>query len=153
MSASFEPTRRPSVLAGLCALLGLVFIFGGARLVALGGSSYFLVLGLALLATGILTWIRHPAAAWLFAATTFCTLVWAITESGFDAWALLPRVVPLATLGLWFALPGVQRALATGRRPAGAMYAHVRRWLGPGLFLAAVLLVVVVLIVFRRLKR
>ena len=106
MSASFEPARRPFVLAGLCALLGLVFIFGGARLVALGGSSYYLLLGLALLATGVLTWIRHPAAAWLFAATTLCTLVWAITESGFDAWALLPRVVPLATLGLWFALPG-----------------------------------------------
>ena len=142
MSASFEPARRPFVLAGLCALLGLVFIFGGARLVALGGSSYYLLLGLALLATGVLTWIRHPAAAWLFAATTLCTLVWAITESGFDAWALLPRVVPLATLGLWFALPGVQRAFATGRRPAGAMYANVRRWLGPGLFLAAVLLIV-----------
>jgi quinoprotein glucose dehydrogenase/quinate dehydrogenase (quinone) len=139
MSASVEPARRPVVLAGVCVLLGVILAGGGVRLIALGGSFYYLALGLALLATGVLAWMRRRAAAWLYGATTLATLVWAIAEAHFDAWALLPRIVPLATLGLWFALPGVRRALVEGTSAAFA-HARIQAWIGPALFVVALAL-------------
>jgi quinoprotein glucose dehydrogenase/quinate dehydrogenase (quinone) len=83
--------------------------------------------------------MRLRAAAWLYAATTLCTVIWAVAEAGLDAWALLPRTVPLATLGLWFALPGVRRALVLGMGPA-FMRSKIEAWLGPVLFAAALAL-------------
>jgi quinoprotein glucose dehydrogenase/quinate dehydrogenase (quinone) len=140
MSAAFEPVRRPVALAAVCGALGAVFAIGGARLISLGGSIYYCLLGLALVATGVLVWRRHRAAAWLYAATTAGTFVWAVTEAHLDAWALLPRIVPVATLGLWFARPGVRRALVFGSFPeSGTEWVHA--WLGPLLFVAALGLV------------
>jgi hypothetical protein len=123
MSASFEPARRPIVLAGLCALLGLILIGGGVRLVALGGSSYYLLLGLALAATAVLTWLRRPAAAWVFAAATLGTLVWAIAESGLDPWALLPRSCHWRRSGYGSRCPACS---ARSRAAAGLRMRHTR---------------------------
>jgi quinoprotein glucose dehydrogenase/quinate dehydrogenase (quinone) len=136
MSVSFATVRRPLslvALAAVCLVLGLVITAGGARLAALGGSTYYVLLGLALLATSVLLWRRRAAAAWVYALATLATVIWALVESGLDGWALLPRIVPMAVLGLWFALPGVARALAERTGTGAGRRARLRRWLGPAL--------------------
>lgn len=110
-------------------LLGVIFTGGGALLLSLGGSFYYLVAGLWLLAVAVLVWQRRPASAWVYAALTVFTIVWGIAEAGLSLWALLPRIFGPALLGLWFAVPAI-------RRRAG--YSAVAAWAGPALLLLVV---------------
>jgi len=80
-------------LAVVLALLGLVLAVGGVALIALGGSPYYLVAGLALIASGLLLFRLMAAGAWLYLATVLATLAWAVWEVGLNGWALVPRVV------------------------------------------------------------
>jgi membrane-bound PQQ-dependent dehydrogenase (glucose/quinate/shikimate family) len=114
--------RRP-VSALVLTLLGVAFTAGGAYLAALGGSTYYVLLGLALLAAAVLAWRGKGAAAWLYACITLATIVWAIAESGLDPWALMPRILAPAVLGLWFTLPGVRRDLGLSRLAGAAALA------------------------------
>jgi quinoprotein glucose dehydrogenase len=113
-------------------ILGLALLLGVAELARLGGSLYYVVSGLALLGTGWLAWRRDARAAWLYAAFTAGTLLWAVWETGWYPWAMMPRVIAPAALGLWFAMPWVRRGLGLRRAASAA---------GPLLLLAAVGLV------------
>ena len=84
----------------LLALVGLFTLAGGAWLIVLGGSWYYLIIGLAFLLTAILLRRRHPASLFLFALITAGSLAWAIWEVGFDWWALAPRGGLIVVLGL-----------------------------------------------------
>ncbi|NWE85675.1 membrane-bound PQQ-dependent dehydrogenase, glucose/quinate/shikimate family, partial [Pseudomonas edaphica] len=53
-------------LGVVIALLGVALAVGGAKLVSLGGSWYFLVGGVAMAVSGMLIARRKPAGAWLF---------------------------------------------------------------------------------------
>jgi quinate dehydrogenase (quinone) len=55
-------------LGVIIALLGIALAVGGAKLVSLGGSWYFLIGGVAMAIAGLLIARRNPAGAWLFAA-------------------------------------------------------------------------------------
>src|SRR5690606_11350958 len=68
-----------------------------AKLLTLGGSPYYLVAGILLLATAVMLFRGDARAKWLFSAFLVGTVLWAIAEAGFDGWALAPRVaIPLA---------------------------------------------------------
>lgn len=103
--------RPPRVFAVLLMLTGLTLAIGGVRLIALGGSFYYAVTGVALIVSGVLLWRGRRWGARLYALITFGTIVWAIAESGFDGWALAPRVLPFLVLGLVLLLPRVRSAL------------------------------------------
>jgi len=121
--------------------MGLVLSIGGGRLAALGGSLYYVGAGFSLLLVCVLLARRNRWAAWIYYALTLATIIWALDETGFDAWALLPRVAVLGTLGLWFAIPAVRNGWVTG---AGVSDGS-RRLLGtagPILFIASGLLVI-----------
>ena len=96
-------TRRMRILcwigAGLFAALGAALLIGGVRLVAIGGSWYYLIAGLALLATGVLIARGNRWAIFVHAGLTLATIAWGLAEVGFDPWALMPRVSVLAILG------------------------------------------------------
>lgn len=77
----------------LLILLGLALGAGGIWLIALGGSWYYLVAGLALIASGALMLAGRLAGVWLYVTTWALTWVWAIWEVGGNGWALVPRVV------------------------------------------------------------
>lgn len=100
--------------------LGAILGIGGVQLALLGGSFYYAAAGVSLVVCGVLAWRRHPAAAWLYAATTAGTIVWAIVESGLDPWALLPRVLAPATLGLCFLIPAIRTGIQADLKPATA---------------------------------
>ena len=80
------------------ALIGLTLLIGGAWLLWLGGSAYYLLAGIGLLLSGVLLLRLRPAGAWLYVLVFLATLVWAFWEVGMNAWALVPRVVAPAVL-------------------------------------------------------
>lgn len=101
------------VLGALLALTGLALAIGGAELVWLGGSWYYLIAGLALIATGVLYALRKPAAALVLGLTTLATFVWAWAEVGANFWQLVPRVAPFLVMGI---VAGLINPLVFGRR-------------------------------------
>ncbi|RMX05743.1 membrane-bound PQQ-dependent dehydrogenase, glucose/quinate/shikimate family [Corticibacter populi] len=111
--------RWPVTLFGIAlAVIGLVLTGGGAWLLVLGGSWYYLLAGLALLVAGVLYLQRRPAAVWVFALTALGTLAWAYWEVGASFWPLVPRLAPFLALGFVAAL--VQPRLSQSRSVAGA---------------------------------
>ena len=104
-------SRAPAVVGLLFVILGLGVGGGGAWLVFLGGSWYYLAAGLLMLLTGLLLYRRRPAALNIFAALFAGTLAWALWEAGLDWWPLAARLGLLFLLGLLLLMPWVTRAL------------------------------------------
>jgi quinoprotein glucose dehydrogenase len=94
-SRRFRFTRSLLVLivGGLLAVIGLILAIGGIWLAALGGSVYYLLAGLGLIAAGVLMMGGRSLGAYVYLAVFALTLVWALWEVGLDPWALIPRVV------------------------------------------------------------
>jgi quinoprotein glucose dehydrogenase len=107
--------KRPWVLAVLLLLIGSALALGGAILLAHDGSLYYLLTGVAVLASGVLLLRERREGAWLYALMLVCTIVWALWEVGFDGWQLMPRLAGPAVLGLWFLAPWVRRSLRPGK--------------------------------------
>ncbi len=98
------------------ALSGLYLLVGGIWLVSIGGSWYYPIAGVGMLATAWLLWRRNAAALWLYAIILLGTMAWGIWEVGFDFWALTPRCDVLVFFGVWLILPFVWRRLSTPSR-------------------------------------
>jgi quinoprotein glucose dehydrogenase len=114
-------TRSGPLLAitgSLFILLGVVLLCGGAYLTSLGGSLYYLVAGIGLIATGVLVFKGRRAALGLLALILIATVVWSVIEVKFDWWQLLPRLDIWFAAAVWLLLPFVDRRL--GKAPAGA---------------------------------
>jgi glucose dehydrogenase len=74
-------------------------IFGGLQLVFLGGSFYYLLAGLVLVASAMKLWKADPMGSMVYGGLLVATVAWAFLESGTNLWALAPRILPLATIG------------------------------------------------------
>ena len=81
-------------------LFGLPLIVGGAKLIAVGGSWYYLPAGLAFVASGALLVMRRPLGALIYAGLFVVTLVWTLWETGLRSWALVPRLFGISLLML-----------------------------------------------------
>ena len=97
------------VIALAMALAGAWLAWGGFRLIAEGGSWYYLPAGIALIAAAAGVMRKRPFAYPLFGALLAVTLVWALWEAGLDLWPLVARLVAPAVLGLVLLLPFVRR--------------------------------------------
>ncbi len=86
--------------AVVIAVLGAVLAYQGGRLVAVGGSWYYLIAGIALFLAGVLLALGKRAGLWLFGATLAGTIAWALWEVGLDGWGLVPRLAMMSVLGL-----------------------------------------------------
>jgi len=89
---------------GLVALIGVLLLAGGGWLIFLDGSAYYMLAGAAIIASGVMLVLRHPAAGLVYAAVLAVTLGWGIWEGGFAFWPLLPRLFAPAVLGLFMLL-------------------------------------------------
>lgn len=99
--------------ACLLALVGAVLAAGGVALLVQGGSVYYLLAGIASLASGVLVWRKDVRGAWLYGAMLAATLAWAVFETGANAWGLVPRLAAPFVLGiplLFRAVVGVRRS-------------------------------------------
>lgn len=102
------------LFSGGVAVLGTALIAGGAVLVRLDGSWYYLTSGCTLVACAVLLHRSRATACRMYGILILGTIVWALWEVGNDAWALAPRLILIATLGLGFAPRGNWRWLKAG---------------------------------------
>lgn len=88
------PTRGFALkaLGGLLLAVGVWLAVGGAWLVSLGGSWYYLLSGLATVAAAVLIGRGNRLGFWLYVATFVATVIWALAEVGPDFWLLVPRL-------------------------------------------------------------
>ncbi|MFN3559050.1 MAG: membrane-bound PQQ-dependent dehydrogenase, glucose/quinate/shikimate family, partial [Brevundimonas sp.] len=120
--------RKPGGLAGgliialgvVLGLIGVTLTIGGGWLIGLGGSWYYLLAGLGLLASGVLLVRRSLLGAFIYIGVFVLTVLWAVWEVGIDGWGLVPRVIAPAVL-LAFVIaalpalkPGKGKLWATG---------------------------------------
>ena len=95
---------------------GVLLLAGGIQLAVLGGSIYYFLAGVSLIGSSIWTWRGNLFGYWLYCFFLTVTLVWAFVESGFNLWALLPRLGIPAGLLTFFLLPDVRRWLNIGSK-------------------------------------
>lgn len=133
------------LLAGLFVLIGLILAGGGGWLISLGGSFYYLLAGLGLIASGVMLFRLRLVGAWIYIGVFVLTVLWALWEVGLNGWALVPRVVaPAVLLALVVAaLPaldprrggrmalGGAAALVVGALIAGVVVAQANRPMAP----------------------
>src|SRR5262245_39094347 len=112
-----KPTGRAEwfvvILGGVIALIGIILALGGAQLIAVGGSWYYLFAGLALIVAGLAVAQRKLLGAWIHAGAFVVTMLLAFWEVDLNGWPLVPRVVgPLVLL-----LLVILSLTRTGREP------------------------------------
>ncbi|TXN54136.1 membrane-bound PQQ-dependent dehydrogenase, glucose/quinate/shikimate family, partial [Methylobacterium sp. WL18] len=105
MRRSRKMTDGVLIMLGLViVLIGLFLAGGGAYLVWLGGSWYFVAMGAAMLVSGVLVAQRRRAGALLYGGAFVLTGIWAVWEVGFAFWPLVSRLFALAVLACVVAL-------------------------------------------------
>ena len=100
------------------ALLGLGIGGLGVWLATLGGSWYYVIAGVLLVAAGVLLGMQRFLGVWIYTALLMLTVAWAIRESGFDGWALIPRLIAPSVLGAWIWSPWIAGRLQPTERRA-----------------------------------
>ncbi len=87
------------ILAIVLAVIGIVLTIGGAWLAVLGGSIYYLIAGVALLASAWFLFNGRLLGGWIYIALFILSAVWGFAESRGNAWAMIPWLVaPLVLL-------------------------------------------------------
>ena len=137
---TFSSVRPPRVFPIILVVIALPLILGGLQLIYLGGSFYYLFAGLLMTASAIKLWQANPTGSLVYGGLLVATVAWALLESGTNLWALAPRILPLAAVGLWFLTPWLRRSLYLGKPPA-LFHSSISR----GTVLAVVLVSVFVL--------
>ena len=110
-----------------------VLLYGGVKLVSLGGSAYYLIAGLAYLVLAILSLLKKPITTAFSILIFVITCIWALSETGaMDYWLLLPRLLVPAIILLLSLWNGAANSVSSKplRRSAN--------WLGNVVFLALV---------------
>jgi membrane-bound PQQ-dependent dehydrogenase (glucose/quinate/shikimate family) len=102
---------KPRFLSIVIGLMGAFLLWMGVLLLVAGGSLYYAFAGVVLLSSAVFLFRGDKRGAKLYGAFLLFTYLWALYESGLDAWALMPRVAMFSVLGLWFVLPRVRKGL------------------------------------------
>lgn len=104
--------RSTPVFSGsLIAAAGAFFLCGGAWLLALGGTTYYFIIGGGLLIVGWGLIKGKCWSVWLYGIIWLASLIWALSESGLNVWALEPRLLAPTLLGLYLLMPRTRRRL------------------------------------------
>jgi quinoprotein glucose dehydrogenase len=98
-------------LSAALLLFGAVLVAGGARLISVGGSTYFALAGLNFIVCALLIYRASRWSYWAFTLLILATLLWAVLEVGFDWWQLFPRGNLIVVIGVLLVLPTVTRVL------------------------------------------
>lgn len=97
---SGSEARPSATLRAGCALLGLAllavglfFVVGGAKLVSLHGSAYFLIAGVVIAVSAVQFFRAKSSAVVIYGAAFIGTLIWALIDVGLDFWPLVSRLM------------------------------------------------------------
>ncbi|MFV0368301.1 MAG: membrane-bound PQQ-dependent dehydrogenase, glucose/quinate/shikimate family [Hyphomicrobiaceae bacterium] len=80
-------------------LIGLPLLVGGAYLVSLGGSWYYVLAGIGIAVAGVRVWQGRIDGLYLYLVILAGTVVWNFYEVGFRFWASVPRLAALLAIG------------------------------------------------------
>lgn len=100
-------------LSIIMCLFALPLVIGGGYLLYLGGSPYYVVAGVLMLASAWLLLKRQWLAYALYSIFIIGSVIWAVWESGFYWWALATRLGFPLIFGLLMLLPWVARKMGT----------------------------------------
>nr|BAF63017.1 small subunit of glycerol dehydrogenase [Gluconobacter frateurii] len=116
-------TEWLTLLLGVVILLvGLFFVVAGGDLAMLGGSTYYVLCGIVLVASGVFMLMGRTLGAFLYLAALAYTWVWSLWEVGFSPVDLLPRAFGPTILGILVALAiPVLRRMESRRTLRGAV--------------------------------
>jgi quinoprotein glucose dehydrogenase len=90
-----------TILAIFMAIIGIVLTIGGAWLAALGGSIYYLIAGVALLASAWFLFRGRLLGGWIYIGLFILSAIWGFAEARGNAWAMVPWLIaPLVILVL-----------------------------------------------------
>lgn len=142
MHTEVRTRRPPRVFAVVLILIGLTLAVGGLRLVTLGGSFYYVLAGIAVLASGALLWRRDRRGSLVYGLLLAATVLWSLYEVGTDLWALAPRLLALLVIGAWFLTPWVRRSLYSPLAPPPLLRGRGGVSMLAGIFIAGVTAVV-----------
>lgn len=93
---------RRLVLSIVLLVVAALLIWGGAELALLGGTLYYLIAGLLVLASAVcFATARSRVGKWLYGAMLAGTLVWTLAEVGANAWQLQARMIAPLVLSAW----------------------------------------------------
>ena len=92
------------LLSALMVVIGLMLGIGGAYLATLGGSVYFLLMGLALIVSAVLIFKGKRSGAWLYAVACILSMIWAVWDAGFTFWPLFSRLFTFGVLAFLIVL-------------------------------------------------
>lgn len=116
-------------------IIGFILAAGGAWLIALGGSFYYLPAGMGLVLSGYFLLGRRAEGALVYLVLFLLTLIWAWWEVGSNGWALVPRVVgPAVLLVLLVAVGPTLRSYRRGAVPAFAAFSVCLLGIGAAVF-------------------
>ena len=104
MSVLAKGAKRSPIAIIVLLLAGLALIWGGAQLLLLNGSAYYLISGFALVAAAILLFCGRREGYWVYAAFVAATAIWAFYEVGSDFWGQFARMAAPITVGLGLVL-------------------------------------------------
>ncbi|MBY5971077.1 membrane-bound PQQ-dependent dehydrogenase, glucose/quinate/shikimate family [Ferrimonas balearica] len=111
------------IIGALFALAGLGLAVGGGMLIARGGSWYYLLMGLAVLATGIELIRGKTSGAAIYLVAFVATVIWAFWEAGLDFWPLHARIFTfLCALFVLFLIEPIIERRAGLRARSGTWY-------------------------------
>lgn len=97
-----------AILGWIIAILGGYFAVAGGILAWLGGSLYYVIAGIAMIASGALIGRGDRRGRWLYIVIWIGTTAWAIWEVGLDGLQLIPRVVAPTVLLILVLLTGAR---------------------------------------------
>lgn len=87
------------LMGAIMALIGIILAVGGAYLLILGGSPYYLIAGMLMLASAWLLFKGRMLGGWIYVGLFALSAVWGFAESRGNAWAMVPWLVaPLVLL-------------------------------------------------------
>lgn len=121
---------RIRAFALILAAIALILLVGGAILISEGGSFYYLVAGLLVMASAISLARQGGLSIKLYGLLLGLTLGWSLWEVGLDGWALAPRLLGPAVLGTLLLTLPVKRLFMVPSRwwlggPAFACFATI----------------------------
>ncbi|WP_240704916.1 membrane-bound PQQ-dependent dehydrogenase, glucose/quinate/shikimate family [Croceicoccus sediminis] len=97
-------------------VLGAAMSWTGFQIAVLGGSPYFVLAGVCLLAAGVLFALRRWEGVWLYALVVLATAAWWLLESDGSFWAFVPRLALLCGLGLILLTPWFRAGMGRSAR-------------------------------------
>lgn len=123
------------LLAGLMLIIGLAVGILGAKLALVGGTLYFALMGVVMVIAAVLIFRNRRGGILLYAVAFIASVIWAISDAGWNYWPLFSRLFALGVLAFWPPWSGLSSPAHRRKRPGLWRRRRSRRGAGGELWL------------------